>query len=200
MNKPEFDYSIVAQLAIEEHRANQDITTLIQLLALLQPLKPKLILEVGACTGGMAWALSKLLPKDGKIVTIDIQQHPLLDNVLNSDNKIKFIQGYSQDPTTVNQVKEEFDNNIDILFIDGDHSYTGTMKDFELYYPLVRENGVICFHDLATTAFPEPGKVWQDLVSTGKYKYSELFIHRNPDQNNPEEIWKPSIGIIFKKE
>jgi len=39
------------------------------------------------------------------------------------------------------------DIKIDLLFIDGDHSYEGVKKDFELYSQLLTENGVIVLHD-----------------------------------------------------
>ena len=39
------------------------------------------------------------------------------------------------------------DIKIDFLFIDGDHSYEGVKKDFELYSKLLNENGVIMIHD-----------------------------------------------------
>lgn len=39
------------------------------------------------------------------------------------------------------------DIKIDFLFIDGDHSYEGVKKDFELYSQIISENGVIVLHD-----------------------------------------------------
>jgi hypothetical protein len=39
------------------------------------------------------------------------------------------------------------DIKIDLLFIDGDHSYKGVKKDFELYSQILSENGVIIIHD-----------------------------------------------------
>lgn len=36
---------------------------------------------------------------------------------------------------------------IDVLFIDGDHSYEGVKKDFELYSKLLSDNGIIIIHD-----------------------------------------------------
>ena len=39
------------------------------------------------------------------------------------------------------------DIKIDILFIDGDHSYEGVKLDFELYSKILNENGVIIIHD-----------------------------------------------------
>lgn len=39
------------------------------------------------------------------------------------------------------------DLKIDLLFIDGDHSYEGVKKDFELYSTILSDNGIIIIHD-----------------------------------------------------
>ncbi len=39
------------------------------------------------------------------------------------------------------------DIKIDYLHIDGDHSYEGVKKDFELYSKIISENGIITIHD-----------------------------------------------------
>ena len=39
------------------------------------------------------------------------------------------------------------DIKIDLLFIDGDHSYEGVKKDFELYSTILSDNGIIIIHD-----------------------------------------------------
>lgn len=39
------------------------------------------------------------------------------------------------------------DSEIDVLYLDGDHSYESVKKGLELYYPKVREGGVIGGHD-----------------------------------------------------
>jgi hypothetical protein len=39
------------------------------------------------------------------------------------------------------------DIKIDLLFIDGDHSYEGVKKDFELYSKILNDNGIIIIHD-----------------------------------------------------
>jgi hypothetical protein len=43
------------------------------------------------------------------------------------------------------------DIHIDVLFIDGDHSYNGVKTDFELYSKLLTKNGVIFIHDTDET-------------------------------------------------
>lgn len=50
---------------------------------------------------------------------------------------------------TVRCVKELLrGNELDLLFIDGDHSYEGVKQDFLSYSPLVRKGGWITFHDI----------------------------------------------------
>jgi hypothetical protein len=39
------------------------------------------------------------------------------------------------------------DIKIDLLFIDGDHTYEGVKRDFDLYSTILSENGVIIIHD-----------------------------------------------------
>lgn len=34
-----------------------------------------------------------------------------------------------------------------MVFIDGDHSYEGTSRDFEAWFPHVQDRGLVCFHD-----------------------------------------------------
>jgi hypothetical protein len=43
----------------------------------------------------------------------------------------------------------EFQNEeaVDFVYIDGNHSYEAVKKDIRLYYPLIRENGLIGGHD-----------------------------------------------------
>lgn len=39
------------------------------------------------------------------------------------------------------------DIKIDILFIDGDHSYEGVKKDFDLYTTILNDDGIVFIHD-----------------------------------------------------
>jgi len=45
----------------------------------------------------------------------------------------------------------EFSNKVDILFIDGDHSYEGVKKDYENWVDTVKPSGHILFHDACRT-------------------------------------------------
>jgi cephalosporin hydroxylase len=58
--------------------------------------------------------------------------------------------------------KQVSDIQYDILFIDGDHSYAGVKKDYEMYKDLVKDGGYIMFHD---TVNPNEGvkQFWDEL-------------------------------------
>lgn len=43
------------------------------------------------------------------------------------------------------------DESIDLIFIDGDHSYEACRKDIELYLPKVRPGGILAGHDYDNT-------------------------------------------------
>jgi hypothetical protein len=57
------------------------------------------------------------------------------------NHKIKVIEGFSWD------VIHNIPQGVDFIFIDGDHSFEGVRKDFELYSQLLSENGIIALHD-----------------------------------------------------
>lgn len=46
-----------------------------------------------------------------------------------------------------------WDRPISMLFIDGDHSYDGTKRDFEAWSPFVKPGGLVCFHDFGNKLY-----------------------------------------------
>lgn len=57
----------------------------------------------------------------------------------------RFIKSTSEDAYHDFFVRQDI--KIDFLYIDGDHSYEGVKKDFELYSNLLTDNGIIVIHD-----------------------------------------------------
>lgn len=116
---------------------------------------------------------------DKKIIknTYEIQRknRENLQNII-KDNKldINLIIGTSWE----NHSKFE-DNSIDLLHIDGDHSYEGVKKDINLYYPKVKKNGIIIFDDYnwkgVSTAVDEFIKN-NNIQKENYYKYLNKFI------------------------
>ena len=100
------------------------------------------------------------------------------------------IQGDSHKKGTLVSLLEYLNGDkIDLLFIDGDHTYEGVKKDYEMYSPLVGNNGIIAFHDIVPhkQSNCEVEKFWNEIKHQNKYRE----IIENPDQTSM------GIGILF---
>lgn len=45
------------------------------------------------------------------------------------------------------EVAKDFDKEIDLLFIDGDHSYEAVKSDVEAWFPKLKDGAIVVFHD-----------------------------------------------------
>lgn len=116
--------------------------------------------EIGACSGGTAFSINNFLNFKELIIVDDngqeggevyIQQRRNLDrhHVLKSVPRVEII-GSSHDPRVITRAKQLTESRkLDVLFIDGDHSYEGVKQDTLDYYDCVRDGGYILFHDTA---------------------------------------------------
>lgn len=75
-------------------------------------------------------------------------------------------------------------SHIDILSIDGDHSYPGVKGDFDAWIPYVRKGGVVLFHDVQH--YPNECGVPR--------LFSEL-----PDPKVEHKAGGPGVGIWWKQ-
>jgi len=69
-----------------------------------------------------------------------------LGNVHKYGETIVPIRGWST--TVVDEIARNL-VKIDVLFIDGDHSYEGCLADWRAYEPLLRPGSRVAFHDVA---------------------------------------------------
>jgi len=172
------------------------------LLRLLKNLKPGVILEIGTARGGTLFLWTYIASNDATIISIDLPGGPfgggypalrkfLYKSFAREKQKIFLIRGDSHDPETLNKVKKILGNElIDFLFIDGDHTYEGVKKDFEMYGSLVRKGGIIAFHDIVPHP-PERGcevsKFWNEI----KHGYRLYEIVKDWSQK-----WA-GIGVLY---
>jgi len=84
---------------------------------------------------------------DGKNMNLEKITNDNIKKFNKYNYQVNMYKGNSKHKDTFNKVKEYFPDGIDLLFIDGDHSYQGILNDFELYFPLVNKNGYIVFDD-----------------------------------------------------
>lgn len=64
-------------------------------------------------------------------------------NGVDGKGQTKIVKGWS----TANETLEQIPNNLDWVYIDGDHETTGVIADIQAYVPKVKQDGLILFHD-----------------------------------------------------
>lgn len=65
-----------------------------------------------------------------------------------SKSNINLIQGDSTNPNTISRLESLLKNStIDLLFIDGNHSYEGVKSDFENYINFTSDRAIVVFDD-----------------------------------------------------
>ena len=122
-------------------------------LFLLSSLVKTGIVEVGRRMGGSLFVMASA-NQDVKIFSIDInpnndallqahfRQHGIGDNV-------EFIVGDSQN-LNYPQI-----GDVDLVFIDGDHSHPQVTRDLHGVMHLVRDDTILCWHDYWLAGVPE---------------------------------------------
>lgn len=73
-------------------------------------------------------------------------------------------------------VNDFADSSIDLLHIDGLHTYTAVKHDFDTWIPKVKKNGIVMFHDICVKRFGVR-KVWDELKTSFKDAYFFEFPH-----------------------
>lgn len=138
-----------------------------QLLALAAGARA--VVEIGCYHGGTLFLLADVAADDAILVTVDISMSrarmPLYRSFAQRDQKVRPVAADSHDPATVTKAERLFEGRpVDILLIDGDHTYEGVRCDYELWSPLVRLGGLIAFHDInpGLTAGGVP-QLWREL-------------------------------------
>jgi predicted O-methyltransferase YrrM len=64
---------------------------------------------------------------------------------------------------TSGEAAKGWDKKIDLIFIDGDHSYEGVKADWDLFLPHLAEFGVVVFHDTLWDLRPDPKLARADM-------------------------------------
>lgn len=169
--------------------ASQDKFELWQLLELVARLQPTRILEIGVHRGGMVQTFREAFPQ-AFVVGVDKDFSPL------EFTDFHALAGDSNQPSMREAVLDAFKGNqVDFVFIDGDHHYDATMKDFELYGPLVRPGGLIAFHDIMRDPERVPhheGVEARRVFDELKQKHASLEIWNGTAGDNA-----PGIGVLF---
>jgi len=67
------------------------------------------------------------------------------------------------------------ESKIDLLFIDGNHTYEAVKRDYDLYSPLLVSGGVIVLHDVGANHVNGPSRVmYEEIVNNSKWKNPDV--------------------------
>lgn len=153
---------------------------------------PDIVLEIGTGRGGTLYVWARHLCAS-RIITVDYSlqtsKMAVLFDAFSPTTSIEFVRGYSQNvaPDVRAAVGDEA---VDFLFLDGDPTYEGVKREFELYAPLVAEGGVIAVHDIVEdhpNVDEEKHRFWSELVE--EYETEELVVSG--------ERRKRGVGFVY---
>jgi predicted O-methyltransferase YrrM len=158
--------------------------------------------EIGCYAGGSACLM--LQRPNTKVISIDLGQpipkETVYSNVKNLNkfnNPYNYLEGNSQTYEMVSRLKE-LTNEIDILFIDGDHSYQAVINDFMLYEGLVKSGGHIVFDDYRDEGCPGTKEAVDEIVESVKERYTNIGTLLNIFGARPDTITEGNDYIIQK--
>jgi predicted O-methyltransferase YrrM len=163
-------------------------------LSIAEKEKPRVVLEIGAGEGGTLFLLTRIATSKAILVSLDLPSYPKWRDTLfklfpMKDQTLQLVRGNSHNIDTFNGVRQSLgENRVDLLFIDGDHGYDGVKMDFELYSQLVREGGLVGFHDIVPDYLNldyEVPKFWNEIKNG--YEHVEIIENKK----------KYGIGILF---
>ncbi len=137
----------IARAAVREHGAIQKEQELASFLALLADHPPEVVVEIGSDAGGTLWAWQQIGAR--RVIGVDQPHAGFSSGAALNDHGCEVVYGDSHDQETLEALKDLLAGElVDLLFIDGDHTYVGVRRDFEMYSPLVHDQGMVAFHDI----------------------------------------------------
>jgi len=188
------DFNGLAWAAVREHGAAQIPDELAAAMQLVAEAEPRTLAELGCDLGGTLWAWRQACP-EARVYGITLN-----DNGTGTGG-----QGNERPLVTHGAMVRVWDSHsvysrdwlagqlrgdpLDVLVVDGDHSYKGVRRDYALYSPLVRPGGLILIHDVvnAKDSRVDVPRFWREL---GRGKVIASRVDANP----------VGWGVIVKEE
>lgn len=167
------------------------------------------VLEIGTKFGGTFYVWNKLVQDHGAGMCISVDLADGIHGGVPAEEMDKrdlwfherfdncyFIRGNSHDDDTLENVGDLLgttwngdktaltSNQLDLLFIDGDHSYDGVKQDFEFYSQFCKKNSIIVFHDIIDSQRHREREVfvslfWNEIKHDPRFESFEIVGDRN---------------------
>lgn len=166
--------------------AIQQARELAQLLELVKP--GDVVVEIGCDAGGVLWALQEL---GARVIGVDLPGGAFSSGADLDCHGADIVVGDSHAPATRAALVDKLAGEpVDLLFIDGDHTYKGVRADYESYSPLVRPGGLVAFHDICHHhLFPDVrvDRLWWEIKAKHPGRTTEFIYYVRP--------WGHGMGI-----
>ena len=174
----------------------------LQLLRIVEDLKPRGVLEIGTLHGGSLLLWARAAARDATLVSVDLppweaddpaerSKRCALERVGSRRQRVHVVRGDSHDPAVREQARQRLNGQaVDFLFLDGDHSYDGVARDFADYVQLVRPGGIVAFHDIHRHSRGWGGEVprfWNEIRE--RHRHVELIASSAQDGFGIGVIW-----------
>lgn len=202
---------------------NQIEEEILPFIDLARSSSPRTVIEIGTAAGGTNLLLSWAIETTRHIVGIDryVKNRAQLRTLQRPDTRVSLIRGSSYASKTIAKVERALRGApIDVLFIDGAHGYRRVRADFTRYCGLVRDGGIVAFHDICPDGRDEGEhplgwsggvpELWSELrdqyssrefiadpsqrgYGIGVLIYSSGVEPKlNPEKGEPPEQWPPT--------
>jgi len=149
------------------------------LSASIKKYNPKFVVELGTRYGLSALSFINESSKNNKIISVDwLKQKSFVDKkILKNFPNLKFVIGNCLDLN----IFEQIPFNIDILFMDTEHTYDQISKEFSVYENLLSDTALV---------------IVDDINVNDKYKF---FLKFNGKKKNLKRIHSSGFGVLIYK-
>jgi len=149
----------------------QERAELVRFVQLVAEVQPRRMLEIGTGSGGTLYALAWAAAPGARVLSIDLTVYPAgrrhLYRTFAAGRQVDVWEADSHLQETRDRIAAHFHHQpLDLVFIDGDHTYDSVRRDFELYAPLLRDDGIVAFHDIVEGPYEAVGEVprfWREV-------------------------------------
>lgn len=183
-------------------KPNQDEWEFARLCELISERRPKVVLEIGMKEGGWIGGIAQHCAAGAHFVSVDVRNHyhaqrgSVADAVRKLGGSLEIIIGDSRLPQTIAWVRAAAEEPIDLLHVDGLHTYHACRSDYLNYAPLVRPGGLIVLHDVHHSRDTGVKTFWDELRRSKHGRFERTWEWFHPRQVLPNGDGPMGIGVI----